>query len=150
MSMPHKFLTRFLRVAQQVTDADRAMTVDTHMQVVDQLNLDDVAMNETGFREFADPLLRQALTDRQAVVTNNIITDPSQAPKTNASFANLRVVVVMPVRDQGAVYLDQPVSKGVIERDAIDRLSQMLNRLQGDELETITEEEMVARYNKLM
>jgi hypothetical protein len=62
----------------------------------------------------------------QPVLTNNIITDPAQAPITNTTFTDLRVIVAIPVDGVGAIYLDQHIRNGMFQRDTIDKICQTI------------------------
>jgi hypothetical protein len=147
--MSDTFLSKFLSVAKQITRAERGMAVDADLEIVALLDLDTDAVNDPSFSQFAEIWLRRALETDETIITNNIITDATKAPNTNTNFSNLRVVVVIPVRDHGAVYLDQHIRHGIIPRDTIERLTQMINSVQQDKNEHLSEGEMIEIYEKL-
>lgn len=118
-----EFLSVFMRFALDVTKAERGLAVDEALQALDFANLEAATVNTANFQTLLRASLQEALSNQQAVITNNIITDPSEAPITNTNFSDLRVIVVMPIGKIGAVYLDQHIRQGVIGREVIDRLS---------------------------
>lgn len=130
--MSAEFLSNFLLLAQSVTEAERGLAVDADLNMQDAVNIDEAELKSRGFRELADETMRQAMTDSDAIITNNIITDPEDAPKTNTSFAHLRVVVAFPVANIGAIYLDQHIRQGVIEKDVLDRLAALAQQVVRD------------------
>jgi len=148
--MSNSFLARLLRVAQKVTQAERGFAVNNTREVQEKFNLDDSTLEEPAFRDFAHIWLGRALDDGKTIITNNIITDPSKAPNTNTGFANLRVVVCIPVSKHGAIYLDQHIRNGIIPRDIIDRLSDMVYNVQKNRQEDdMSEEHMLALFEKM-
>jgi len=120
--MQPAFLRHFLELAQQITQAERGLVVDAELEVHSDYNLDDAALNKGNWRAMIMQTLREALSDAQPVLTNNLIRDPSQVPSTNTSYRNLRLMVAFPVLDKGAIYLDQAVQTGVITSDDLARL----------------------------
>jgi hypothetical protein len=147
--MSNSFLARLLSVAHQVTQAERGFAVNNDLKVLEKFNVDDSVLEEQSFRDFAHTWLTRALDDGKTIITNNIITDPSKAPNTNTNFANLRVVVCIPVKAHGAIYLDQHIRNGIIPRDVIDRFSDMIYSIQKNRQEDISEEHMLAMFEKM-
>lgn len=148
--MSDVFLTRLLRVAWQITQAERGLAVDNDLNIVETLHFDEDPTSDKSFMDFATDWLQRAIESGQTIITNNIITDPSDAPTTNTNFANLRVVVVIPAKDQGAIYLDQHIRNGIIQRDIIDRINQMLDGLKAGDYESVSEQHMLEAYDRLM
>ncbi|HEX2619404.1 MAG TPA: hypothetical protein VHL11_04630, partial [Phototrophicaceae bacterium] len=68
---------------------------------------------------------------------------------TNTNFANLRVVVCIPVKGHGAVYLDQHIRNGIIPRDMIDRLTEVVFNIQKNQQEDASEEQILTLYEKM-
>ncbi len=122
-------LEHLLNAIMRITAAERGLAVNTAFEVIHQVNFAQDVQTDTAFWDFAMQTFRTAAETRQPVLTNNVITDPSQAPTTNTNFANLRVVVVFPVKQAGYVYIDQPVKYGAFTRQQVDRLRQMLEHL---------------------
>ncbi len=115
------FLTTFLAFALQASTAERGMAVDGDMTVVGLENLTQAEIDAPAFTGFEN--IRQAYErNERPHISNNQILDPQSAPKTNTNFANLRLVVVFPFDDLGAVYIDQHVSTGAPEKNQIERL----------------------------
>jgi hypothetical protein len=91
-------------------------------------------------------VVEESMTTQTAVLTNNAISNPLDAPKTNTSFADLRVIVAIPVKGHGAVYLDRPIKFGVIGRDILDKLTKYAQKLVEDNHLTLTSDEMLAQF----
>lgn len=140
------FLANFMQFALKVTGAQRALAVDSALNAISAAGVDDKVLGSNSFNEFAAQVLSDALSTNAAVITNNIITDPSQAPKTNTSFSDLRIVVAFPVAELGAVYLDRPVKMGVISREQIDRLITFSRQLVASGQTHLSIEDMMQRY----
>jgi hypothetical protein len=147
--MSNSFLARLLSVAQKVTQAERGFAVNNALEVLEKFNVDDTTLKDQTFREFSHTWLKRALDDGKTIITNNIITDPAQAPNTNTNFSNLRVVVCIPVQTHGAIYLDQHIRNGIIPRDVIDRLSDLVYNIHKHREEDLTEENMLAMFEKM-
>jgi hypothetical protein len=123
--MSVQLLTDFMKLVLDITGAERGLAVDTEMTICAMANLDEDTAQSPKFSDLALQALSDAMTDNEAVITNNIITDPSQAPTTNTNFSHLRFVVAIPLPQVGAVYVDQPIRNGVISRDPIEKLRQL-------------------------
>lgn len=147
--MTNSFLTRFLHVAHKITRAERGLAVNTQLEVISNVNIDAQTLEDQTFRQFSQMWLQRALDDGQTIITNNIITDPAHAPITNTNFANLRVIVCIPVKNHGGIYLDQHIRNGIIPREIIDRISNLLASLQQNQQEHLSETEIQAVYDKL-
>ncbi|MDX1993292.1 MAG: hypothetical protein SF029_12945 [bacterium] len=120
--MDEQFLENFMKAARQITKAERSMVVDIDLDVLATANLEASVLESPQFANFANAVLRQAVESNGIVITNNIITDPSDAPDTNTNFSDLRVIVTLPLEGHGALYLDQHIRHGIIPRDVIERL----------------------------
>jgi hypothetical protein len=144
--MDKRFLSRYLQIALQVTEAERGLAVDRQLQVIDHVNLDDRTMQNPEFMTFAITWLTRALEDQSTVITNNIITDPAKAPHTNTNFSDLRSVVCMPINKHGAIYLDRHIRSGLIAREVIDRLTEMSSQLTPEEMENESAEALLERF----
>lgn len=147
--MSDNFLIRFLHVAYQVTQADRGIAVDAHEDIKELIHVSDVDLEDPSFSDFARAQLKRGIADGETIITNNIITDPTQAPKTNTALSNLRFVVVIPVKEFGAVYLDRLIRHGIITRDIIDKLKQVIRMVPAASVESITEDQMLEMFSKL-
>jgi hypothetical protein len=145
----HEFLSKVMRVAKQITRAERGMVVDHQLNVVEVLNIPQDVLASKYFEDVAHLHITAALKHNEYIITTNLISDPSQAPVTNTSFNDLRVVVVMPVSDVGAIYLDQHIRYGVIPRPTIDRLMRMMHAAREQALEHADEDELTELYKQL-
>lgn len=124
--MSDSILSVVMRVAKEITRAERGMSVTSDLTVIDIENITIDNVEDDAFQEVALKSLAKAIETNQSVLTNNIITDPALAPVTNTNFTDLRVIVAIPVQGQGAIYLDQHIRNGMFQRDTIDRLNQMV------------------------
>lgn len=147
--MGDNFLSKLMRVAKQITRAERAMAVDLDSNVLDTLNIELGVLNSEHFQEVAMHALRRAMDRGEPVITNNIITDPAQAPVTNTNFTDLRVVVVIPVQGMGAVYLDQHIRYGIIPRQTIEKLMRLTVQVLANQQEEFDDADLTALYQQL-
>ncbi len=147
--MASDFLSTLLHVVQFVTEAERFMTVNDEMQVQEILNLDVEVLESEAFQDFAVGSLQQALSENSIVTTNNIISDPSEAPKTNMKFQDLRFVAVIPVAGYGAIYMDQQVRQGVIPKDILENVLTVAEQFIAQGQTDCSAEEMLARYREI-
>jgi hypothetical protein len=132
--MSDSILSVVMRVAKEITHAERGMSVTSDLTVIDIENLTTDELEDESFQASALKSLSKAIETNQSVLTNNIITDPTQAPVTNTNFTDLRVIVAIPVPGEGAIYLDQHIRHGMFQRDTIDRLNRMVSEvMDGDE-----------------
>lgn len=127
--MSDSILSIVMRVAKEITDAERGMSVTTDLTVVDIENITTDMVQDESFQAVALKSLSKAIETNESVLTNNIITDPAQAPVTNTNFTDLRVIVAIPIQGQGAIYLDQHIRDGMFQRDTIDRLNRMVTEI---------------------
>lgn len=145
VSMNHNFPKAFMHFTVQLTGVERAMAVAPDGTVLDAHGLTEAMINGETFTGFQN--IQQAIDSGEAPhVTNNTILDPEAAPNTNTNFANLRVVVVFPLGDEGFVYVDQHVRHGVIEQDVLERLQQFADNWLAAGKTGISAEEMAAQY----
>ncbi len=86
--MSDSFLHNFLRAARIITETERGLAVNTAMQIVSSVNVDQATIESTPFLNFALECMQQARDQREAIITNNTIRDISEAPNTNTGFAN--------------------------------------------------------------
>lgn len=147
--MSESFLATFMKAAQEITRAERSLAVDSNFAVVAADRLNMATIESEAFRKVAMPCLERAVNKGEHTITNNVITDPSQAPKTNTNFADLRIVVAFPVADYGALYLDQHIRYGVIGKDVVDRLLAFIDYLIANDLTHLEVKEMVDLYHEL-
>jgi len=146
--MNETFLENFALAAKKITHAERYLSVGGDMKL-QNTNIDQSLLDDPDFGNFAMECLQEAVDSGEAVITNNIITDPEDAPKTNRSFKDLRIVVTMPIPDYGAVYIDQLISNTVIPKEKIDRLMKLVAHMRENQLEHLTTSEMVKLYHEL-
>ena len=147
--MSNTFMNNFMEAARKITHAERCMVVDTDLKLLDTINIDRAMIESTAFGEFALNCLREAIASHDVVVTNNVITDPSDAPTTNTNFANLRVVVAVPLEGYGAIYLDQHIRSGIIPKQMIERIMKLANHVLENKLESKSANELYQIYQTI-
>ena len=88
-----EFLLNYMRVAFDVTKAERAFAVDTNLTVLGTIKIKQEEIEAPYFK-----CIRQAINEHKALITDNytMTIDPSKAPITNQSFPKLRFVVILP------------------------------------------------------
>jgi hypothetical protein len=145
--MSAAFLVNLMRIALHTTGAERALAVDSQMGVVDTINLDQTDINSEKFTGFES--IREALAKGAPIITNNAVMDASRAPVTNTSFSNLRVVVVIPVEGLGAIYLDQPIRRGMIAKEIVNRLMVLGQQAVHDGQIAASESDLQALYGRI-
>lgn len=147
--MDQVFLENLLKVAQNVTRAERGLVVDQAVTVLHAENFPAAVPGATDFDEFAVRNLKQALAEDEAVLANNVIQDISEAPTTNTNFADLRIVVALPVAGHGAVYLDRHIREGVIPKRVIDQLMRLIRHVLQEGLLVSSASELMVLYDQL-
>lgn len=147
--MDKNFLENLLTAVIEITVAERGLAVSEDLTVQKVNNFDGAMLESTEFMEFANACLQRAIDTNDAVVTNNIITDISEAPTTNTNFSDLRVIVALPIKDHGAIYVDQHIRNGVIAKEVTDKLMQLVNRLLDRQSVNFTKEQIIAVYRQL-
>jgi hypothetical protein len=146
--MSADFLVNFLQVAKTITGVERGMAVDQNLNVLHRINLDEETLKTPRFSVLANSTLRRAMESNDAILTNNVVTNPSEAPLTNTSFSDLRVIVAIPLGKAGAVYLDQHIRQGVISREMIEDLHN-LGKQALDQGAASSTEELLQMYQAL-
>ncbi|MBZ0280891.1 MAG: hypothetical protein K8L97_09125 [Anaerolineae bacterium] len=142
--MSASFLSNFMRVALEITGAERAVACNSEAAIVDLHNIEQVDVLAEAFTGL--DIVRQVLRTGEPVITNNAVSNLHNAPVTNTNFSNLRVIVVIPIPGVGAVYLDQPIRKGVIAKEVVDRLKGLgQESIQANH----TEAELLALYRQM-
>ena len=147
--MSADFLKNFMQVTEKITEADRFMAIDRDGNIIDTINLTADLINSPDFADVANISIGKCFETGKFLITNNIITDPSEAPKTNTQFSDLRVVVVIPVGDMGAIYLDQPIRYGVIPRETVENLVKLVDNVQSNDQYDMSTEAMESLYELL-
>lgn len=139
-------LEHLLKVTIRITGAERGLAVNPLFEVQHTVNFDGDVKADADFWGFALQTFGKASETRQPVLTNNVITDPLQAPTTNTNFANLRLVVVFPIKQLGYVYIDQPVKRGAFTREQVNRLRQVIEQIDTADEASLTEDAIQSLY----
>lgn len=143
------FLINFMRAAYTITKAERCIAFDNDLQMLDNLNITDEDLGKQRFADLVSSWVEQAIEDQKAVIANNLITDPSEAPKTNVHLKDLRMVVAIPIEGYGAIYLDQAIRRGVFERAIVDKITELANHLVQSGKTGLSENEMIEMYDDI-
>lgn len=144
------FLVTFLQLAHDVAQAERGVALSPQLEVLGLVNVDGGVLDAPKFTGLMHQIATQARDSDAVVITNNVITDPSQAPTTNVSFADLRALVAIPLPHVGIIYLDRPIRLGVIPRETLEKLKAFAESLFADAAHTtLTLDELKARYAAL-
>lgn len=117
------FLTNFMRFVQEKTNAERLMVLDLDRKIQDRINVDDTLLHKEDFADLLHNSVDEAINTDDIVITNNLITDPEDAPKTNLHLHDLRMVVAIPIRGHGAIYLDKRIRQGIFPRELVENLN---------------------------
>ena len=144
--MSETLLLKFMRVAHDITKADRAFAVNLDMTPIGTLNISPEQIEAPYLK-----CIQQTLGKGKPIITDNytMTLDPSEAPVTNQSFPKLRFVVIIPVTGYGAICLDQSLSGGVTSKDKVDRLGQLINQIVENNQLDLEEAEILNLYDNL-
>lgn len=142
------FLDNVMQVVKAIAKADRGLAVDEEMNLVSLDNLTEEEVNAPSFSSFAIPNLKESIEKGEAIISNNVIADLSDAPTTNTNFANLRMIVTLPIAEYGAIYIDQSVRRGVIKKETVAQLMELVQYLLDNKMEQATADEMYAVYEE--
>jgi hypothetical protein len=144
--MSSDFLNNFLRFAHTITNAERGLVVDGDFSVCGMIALDADTIESDEFNDIASEAMRQAREEKSAIITNNIITDPEDAPITNTNFRNLRIIVTFPVGELGTIYLDQLLRRGVMTSDTLEQLMAFAQKCINEGHTNLSANELLKRY----
>jgi hypothetical protein len=143
------FLNNFMRAARAITDAERCIAFNSELIIQGHMNIDDAELTKRSFADLVSAWIEQAIESQKAIIANNLIADASEAPKTNVHLKDLRMVVAIPIDGYGAIYLDQPIRKGVFERDVVDKITELAHQLSQNGNTDLSEEAITEMYNDL-
>ncbi len=144
--MSDTFLLNIMRVAQDVTKAERAFAVNNDLNVVGTMNISQEQIEAPYIK-----CVQKAINQGSPIITDNytMTIDPSKAPVTNQSFPKLRFVVALPVPGHGAVCLDQSLRGGVTSKDKVDKLANFVHQIIKNQQTELDEEKLLDIYNQL-
>jgi hypothetical protein len=145
--MSASFLSNFMRFALQKTGAERGLACDLELSIVAQVNIEQADIMSEKFTGIET--MRRALENGESIITNNAVMDPSLAPVTNTNFSNLRVVVVIPLLNFGAIYLDQSIRRGIIAKEVVQKLTTLGNYALENGHTEISETELGELYQQM-
>jgi len=141
----HNLLNQFLHFALEATHAERGLTVNPQMNVLERVQMEEGALDLGS----ANPMKCISLAyaaDEMPFVTNNIFHNNEDTPSTNQGISNLRLVVVFVMGEHGAVYIDNLVSQGVLSKETIQRLGSVAQAAQQHDPASIDKETLHRLY----
>ncbi len=147
--MSADFVAKILHVTLNITGADRGLAVTPDLQLIEAINLTQETIDNPAFRTLAEDTLRQSLEAGEPVITNNMVTNPENAPVTNTTFSELRAIVTFPVGKLGAVYLDQRLRYGIIDRNTLDTVITFIEHILDYNRQGLSEAELIALYRQI-
>lgn len=144
--MSDSFLLNFMRVAHQVTRAERAFAVDMALAVQGSIGIAPEQIEAVYLK-----CIRDAIKQDRPIITDNytMTIEPSKAPVTNQSFPQLRAVFIIPLADHGAICLDQRLQRGIIAKDKVDKLMELGRQTIQQKRTDTTESDLLSLYNDL-
>ena len=144
--MSENFLLNLMRVALQVTRAERAFAVDNQLAILGSIKIEPEKVEAPYLKS-----MKKAIDDGRPIITDNytMTIEPSKAPITNQSFPQLRAVVVIPVSGHGAICVDQRLRGGIVAKEKVDKLTRMIEQVLHSGRLDITEDELLKLYNGL-
>jgi len=147
--MRKDLVVAFLNAAMEIGACDRGMAVDDEMNILDSINLNDETRQSPRFNLMMSVAVRRSLDTNEAIITNNVVTSAAEAPLTNTSFSDLRMVVAIPLEGIGAIYMDKPVKQGIIPRQMVDTLYEVgQDVIKSDPPIEADKEEFITRYKQ--
>lgn len=146
--MSVEFLTNFMRFAQATTRAERSLALDLDLNIHDRVNVDDDLLNEEDFADLLRNAVDEAINSDDVVITNNLITDPEDAPQTNLHLHQLRMVVAIPLPRHGAIYLDQRIRQGIFPRELVEKLNEFGRYLVDNDKIDLSQSEITDLYKE--
>jgi hypothetical protein len=148
-TMRKDLVVAFLNAAMEIGACDRGMAVDDEMNILDSINLNDETRQSPRFNLLMSVAVRRSLDTNEAIITNNVVTSAAEAPLTNTSFSDLRMVVAIPLEGLGAIYMDKPVKQGIIPRQMVDTLYEVgQDVIKSDPPIEADKDEFITRYKQ--
>ena len=141
--MSDTFLLNLMRVASDITNAERAFAVNLELSVIGTLNIAPEQIEAPYMK-----CVQQAISEGNPIITDNysLSIDPSKAPVTNKSFPKLRFVLALPVKEHGAICLDQSLRGGVTTKEKVERLKIFVQNLLDNQQTNLDEEQLAELY----
>jgi hypothetical protein len=141
--MSDTFLLNLMRVASDITKAERAFAVNLELSVLGTLNIAPEQIEAPYMK-----CVQQAINEGNPIITDNysLSIDPSKAPVTNKSFPKLRFVLALPVKGHGAICLDQSLRGGVTTKEKVERLNNFVQSVLDNQQTNLDEEQLAELY----
>lgn len=148
--MSVEFLINLMQFAQATTRAGRCMALGLDMTIHERINVDDALLEKDDFTGLLQRAVAEAISTDDIVITNNLITDPDDAPKTNVHLHELRMVIAIPIPEIGVIYLDQRIRQGVFRREMVERLNEFGRYLIANDKTNLDLSEFEALYQEFV
>ncbi len=145
--MSETFLSNLMRVAYEIIKADRAFIVDPRLTVLGTINIQQEHIDASYLKA-----MKQVIEEKKPLITDSVTLaiPPSQAPKTNQSFPQLRAVVFIPVDGHGAVGLDWRLrTADLLTRQNLERLMNVIAQLVEKQRADVSEDQILKLYKQL-
>lgn len=147
--MTHQFLANFMHFTKIITETERAMAFDLSLNLVDHSGFDEQDLAKPTVMQRCRYIVGVAIREKENKLTNNLFLKPEEAPDTNTNYANLHIVVAIPVPTLGAIYIDQHIRQGVIARDRTDRLYEFVKHLIKKNALNLSVDDMLRLYGEV-
>ena len=148
-TMRKDLIVAFLHAAMEIGACDRGIAVDDNMNVLDSINLDEEIRQSPRFSLLMSVAVRRSMDTNESVITNNVVTSAAEAPLTNTSFSDLRMVVAIPLEGVGAIYMDKPVKLGIIPRQMVETLYEIgQDIIKSEPPVIVNKDDIVTRYKQ--
>lgn len=142
--MSHTFVKNFRQLAHAATDADASIAYDAALSLIEQHGEVDTINLER-----AAAIAQEARASGEEVLTNNMITNPDEAPSTNVHLRGLRMVMALPLANLGVIYLEKSVRLGVFEKPIIERLKHLAAQVISADETDLSAEALTERFDAL-
>lgn len=144
--MSETFLPNLMRVAYEITKAERAFAIDAQLTVVSTINILPEQVDVSYLKA-----LKQVMEAKQPQITDSVTLaiPPSQAPKTNQSFPQLRAVVFVPVAGHGAICVDWRMRTDLLTRQHVEKLMTLVEELLKNQNLNVTEDQIMKWYKEM-
>jgi hypothetical protein len=144
--MSETFLANLMRVAYEITKAERAFAVDPQLNVVSTINVQPEQVDVTYLKT-----VKQVLENKQPVITDSVTLaiPPDKAPKTNQSFPQLRAVVFIPVNGHGVICVDWRMRTDLLTKQHVEKLMTLVDELVKNHNTGVSEDQIMKLYKQM-
>lgn len=143
----NNFLNNFLQFAHNVLDAERGIAFDTALTFIETVNTSEDDIAKDRFAGSLQTAVQNAINNNEVVITNNMITDPQDAPTTNLHLHQLRMIVAIPMQSHGAIYLDRRIRNGVFQSEVVESVCEFAEQLLSEDKTDLSPSELNELFN---